>query len=82
MDGELLAQLSPEDLNRWRLVMADKELIDCGYSGYSVIEARQVILKYYQTLSDILTTYSIEIFPGSHFIVSPIQGHVLRVHSD
>ena len=77
--GEIIAQLSPEDLSRWRLVMADKELIDTGYNGYSTNEARQVILKYYQTLSDILTTYSIEIFPNTHFIVSPIQGHVLRI---
>ena len=77
--GEILAQLSQEDLSRWRLVMADKELIDCGYVGFSTNEARQVILKYYQTLDDILRTHEIDIFPGSHFIVSPIQGHVLRI---
>lgn len=59
--------------------MADKELIDAGYTGYSATEARQIILKYYQTLDDLLTTYQIDIFPNTHFIVSPIQGHVLRI---
>lgn len=77
--GEIIAKLTAEDLNRWRMVMADKELIDSGFDGFSVGEARQVIIRYYQTLDGFLTDYSIDLIPGTHFIVSPIQGHVLRM---
>ena len=78
--GEIIAKLSTEDLNRWRMVMADKELIDAGgFEFFSVGEARQVIIRYYQTLDGFLTDYSIDLIPGTHFIVSPIQGHVLRM---
>ena len=75
---EVMADLSSEDLMRWRSVLADKELIDTGFAGYSKDEARQAVIRYYQTLGDLLTTYNVP--PGSdNVMVSAITGRILRI---
>jgi hypothetical protein len=51
----VLKNLSNEDVARWRSVLADKELVDEGHTGYSKDEARSAIIRYYQTLGDLLT---------------------------
>ena len=75
---EVVADLTSEDLARWRSALADKELLDCGYVGYSKDEARQAFIRYYQTLGDLLEHYGVP--PGSdNVMVSAITGRILRV---
>jgi len=78
----MIAKLDAEDLGRWRMVMADKELVDIGATFYSREEGKQVILRYYQTLDDIIRKYEVEIFPDTHLIVSPVSGDIIRASSD
>ena len=78
----MLGKLEAEDLARWRMVMADKELIDAGAGLFSVNEARTIVLNYYKTLDDIITKYDIEIYPDTHLIVSPVGGHIIRASND
>ena len=55
--AQILAKLNNEDLARWRMVMANKELVDGSYPGMSVIEARDTVLQFYKTLNDLLQQY-------------------------
>lgn len=75
---EILNKLSDEDLMRWRMVMADKELVDGQYPGMSIDEARRSILTFYRTLNDLLRSYGIEHDPGDALVVSPISGEIIR----
>ena len=78
----MIGKLDPEDLSRWRMCMADKELVDIGATFFSCEEARQVVLRYYQTLDDIINKYEIDIYPDTHLIVSPVGGHIIRASND
>lgn len=80
--SQMLGKLDAEDLARWRMVMADKELIDAGLPFFSVNEARTIVINYYRTLDDIITKYDIEIYPDTHLIVSPVGGHIIRASND
>ena len=76
--AEILAKLSDEDLVRWRMVMANKELVDGQYPGMSIQEARGSVMAFYQTLNDLLRSYGIEHDPGDAMVVSPISGEIIR----
>ena len=67
-------QLSQEDLGRWRMVSADKELVDNLFPGMSVEEGRRVILTYYKTLGDLLATYELDGDASGAVYLSPIDG--------
>lgn len=68
-----LSTLSSEDLARWRLVSADKELVDNLFPGLSVEEGRRIILTYYKTSGDLMNAYQIE-NDASTVYLSPIDG--------
>ena len=68
-----VATLSDEDLARWRLVSADKDLVDNLFPGFSVEEARRVTLTFYKTLGDLVKAYNMDTDVGSIFL-SPIDG--------
>lgn len=72
-----IGDLTAEDLSRWRMVSADKELVDHEFPGLSISEARQVILKYWQVLNEIFVTYSVD--PNAVIHVSPIDGGIYMV---
>ena len=76
--AQILAKLNNEDLARWRMVMANKELVDGSYPGMSVIEARETVLNFYKTLNDLLQQYGIDHDPGDALVLSPISGEFLR----
>lgn len=46
--------LTREDLMRWRICTADKELVDLTFPGISPDEARKAILNYYKILGDLI----------------------------
>lgn len=79
--AEILAKLSDEDLVRWRMVMANKELVDGQYPGMSIQEARGSVMAFYQTLNDLLRSYGIEHDPGDAMVLSPISGEFIRFDS-
>lgn len=64
------------------MCMADKELLENGGIVFSREEARQVILRYYQTLDDIINRYEVELFADTHLIVSPVSGHIVRASNE
>lgn len=66
--------LSAEDLTRWRMSCAEKELVDTGFNGMSVDEGRRAILQYYKILGDILAEYELD--DTETIYVSPINGHI------
>lgn len=72
--------LSPEDLLRWRMASADKELVEQSHPGLSVDEARRAMLNYYKILGDILADYQIE-HDNLSVYVSPFDGGIYRVDS-
>jgi len=70
----VVGTLSAEDLTRWRLASAEKELADNSFTGMSVDEGRRAILQYYKILGDILAEYQLD---DTDFIyVSPINGSI------
>lgn len=69
------AILSPEDLARWRMINADKELVDNAFPGLSVTEARSTILNYYKMLGDILAEYNVP-DTSSPMFISPYDGSI------
>lgn len=77
MSTPRIGQLTHEDLARWRLVSANKELVDQQHAGYSVAESRQAILDYYITLGDLMKVYEID--TQETLIVSPIDGGIYKV---
>jgi hypothetical protein len=74
----VLKTLSNEDLAIWRSVLADKELVDEGHTGYSKDEARNAIIRYYKTLGDLLKSYEIPM-EEEGIVVSGITGTILQV---
>ena len=68
-----LNQLSDEDLNRWRMISADKELVDNIFPGISVEEGRRILHTYYKTSGDLLRQYNIE-NDATTVYLSPIDG--------
>lgn len=71
--------LSQEDLARWRLATADKELVDNVFPGLSVEEARRALLTYYKTMGDLFTAYG-EISDDGHAVyLSPVDGGFYRL---
>lgn len=79
--AEIIAKLTDEDLVRWRMVMASKELVDGQYPGMSIQEAKSAVLDFYKTLNDTLKRYGIEHDPGDALVVSPITGEIIRFES-
>lgn len=73
----IAAELSREDLARWRNVCANKELVDNGMPGLSVMEAKQYLLEYYKIMEDIFTTYNLDMAHITCYFISPFTGHVL-----
>lgn len=76
--AEIVNKLTDEDLVRWRMVMANKELVDGQYPGMSIAEARSAVMSFYQTLNDLLRSYGIDHDPGDALVVSPISGEFIR----
>lgn len=75
-----IKNLSQEDLVRWRMASADKELADNVFPGLSVEEGRKAILNYYKLLGDLLEYYDLNVDDGAVY-VSPIDGGVYRLSS-
>lgn len=73
-----IKELSREDLVRWRMASADKELADNVFPGMSVEEGRKAILGYYKLLGDLLSQYDLSVDDGAVY-VSPIDGGVYRL---
>lgn len=80
MSTPRIGQLNEEDLARWRMVSADKELADQPHHGMSVTEARQAILNYYTTLGGFMKQYDID--TQETLIVSPIDGGIYKISSE
>ena len=76
--AQILNKLNDEDLARWRMVMAHKELVDGSYPGMSVTEAKDAVLNFYKTLNDLLIQYGIDHDPGDAMVLSPISGEFIR----
>ena len=74
---EVAAQLSQEDLARWRRICADKELLEANLPGISVSEGRDIVLSYYKIMEDIFTNYGLDIAHIECYFISPFTGHVL-----
>lgn len=73
----VVANLSQEDLSRWRMVCANKELVDNSHTGLSVSEGKQYILDYYKQMGDIFNTYNLDVAHISCYYISPFTGHIL-----
>lgn len=73
-----ISELNQEDLARWRMASADKELVDNGFPGMSVDEGRRAILNYYRLLGEFLSLYNLNAEDGSVFL-SPIDGGFYRL---
>lgn len=80
MSTPRIAQLTDEDLARWRMISADKELADQPHPGMSVIESRQAIISYYTTLGSFMKTYDID--TQETLIVSPVDGGIYKISND
>ena len=72
--------LTPEDLARWRLATADKELVDACFPGISVEEGRRALLTYYKVMGDLFQTYEQSDNEGATFL-SPVDGGFYSVSS-
>lgn len=66
--------LSKEDLIRWRVATADKEMADNCFPGMSVDDGRRAILHYYKVLGDLYDEYTPKEERPVHF--SPIEGGI------
>jgi hypothetical protein len=78
--ARILNKLSDEDLTRWRMCMADKELADLSFTGLSVQEGRSAYVNYYRTLNSLLTEYGVDmdtLTGNANIMVSPITGHIV-----
>ena len=73
----VVGNLSTEDLNRWRVVCADKELVDAGHPGMSVSEAKTSLLKYYSIMNDFFNDYELDVAHIECYFISPFTGHIL-----
>ena len=73
-----IAKLSPEDLMRWRIVSADEELVDKGFTGMSTDEARRALLMSYKVFGDLVAEYCPE-ENVTDLIISPIDGSIIRI---
>ena len=74
----IIERLSNEDLAVWRGAVADKELVDANFPGLSVLEARNMQLKYFKTLGDLLDTYKIDL-NQENIVVSAVTGCIISV---
>ena len=70
-----VTSLVNEDLTRWRLVSADKELVEIAHPGLSVDESRRAILQYYKVLGDLMLEYNINENEEGIYI-SPVDGGI------
>jgi len=73
-----ICKISPEDLMRWRVASADKELVENGFAGMSTDEARRAILVSYKVFGDIIAEYCPE-EDVTDIILSPIDGSLNRI---
>lgn len=69
-----LKSLNSEDLARWRMASADKELADSSFPGLSVTEGKEAILKYYRILGDLLLAYGLD--DDNMLYISPVTGGI------
>ena len=74
----LLERLSNEDLAIWRGAVADKELVDANFPGLSISEARNMQLKYFKTLGDLLESYKIDL-NQENIVVSAVTGCIISI---
>lgn len=70
-----VASLAPEDLTRWRMVSAEKELVEIAHPGMSVDESRRAVLQYYKVLGDLMSEYKIDSSDDTIYI-SPVDGGI------
>ena len=73
-----IASLNGEDLSRWRVVTAEKELVDLVFPGLSVDDGRRGLLSYYKVLGDLILDYSVATEDGAIYI-SPIDGGIYSI---
>lgn len=74
---EYIGKLSTEDLTRWRVISANKELVDIPHPGLSVNEARGFIMDFYRFIGEIIEDYGIP--PTVAFEVTVSDGSILKM---
>lgn len=80
MNVTQMGKLSAEDLGRWRIISANKELVDNGFPGLSVKEARDAIIDFYRFVGEVMETHGIpsvaafEITTSDGSIVGMVRG--------
>lgn len=74
---QIITQLSPEDLLRWRSACVHKDMVDGNANGVSPREAEAWLTDYYRMLGDIFTQYGLQPELSEGYFVSPMTGHVI-----
>ena len=80
MTVDAIGKLSTEELNRWRVISANKELVDLTHPGISAVEARGFIMDFYRFIGEVMETHGI---PSTMaFEVTVSDGSIIGMRDD
>jgi hypothetical protein len=77
MNVSMIGKLSTEELNRWRVISANKELVDLGHPGISPVEARGYIMDFYRFIGEVVEGHGI--LPAMGFEVAISDGSIVVI---
>lgn len=77
MNPEVVAVMDNEDLNRWRVACANREILEFGVAGISPTEAKQYTIDYYRILGEFYGKYNLQLDHNYEF--SPANGAVVHL---
>lgn len=68
-------KLTSEDLNRWRLACARRELVENQVVGLSLDVAERYIVDYYRLLGELADTYNLD--PAVEYLITAHTGVII-----
>lgn len=80
MTVEAIGKLSTEELNRWRVISANKELVDSTFPGISPTEARGFIMDFYRFIGEVMESHGIP--ATTAFEVTVSDGTIVGMRDD
>ena len=75
MKPNIVTSLDSEDLTRYRLACAKREMVEFSVGGVGKDEAQGILFDWYRILGDIATKYNLNL--DTEYVISPVTGAIL-----